>query len=45
MPNQIKNNLEIGKKLNQEWDNDSNKLIKNINDCINIENNIKILMI
>ena len=38
MPNQIKNNLEIGKKLNQEWENDNNKLIKNINDFINIEN-------
>ena len=41
LPNQIINNLEIGKKLNQEWDNDNNKLIKNINDCLNIENNIK----
>ena len=41
IPIQIKNNLEIGKKLNQEWENDNNKLIKNINDCINIENNIK----
>jgi hypothetical protein len=41
IPNQIKSNLEIGKKLNQNWDNDNNKLAKNINDCINIENNIK----
>ena len=41
MPNEIKNNLEIGKILNQELDDDNNdKLIKNINDCINIENNI-----
>ena len=38
IPIQIKNNLEIGKKLNQEWENDNNKLIKNINDFINIEN-------
>ena len=41
IPNEIKINLEIGKKLNEEWDNDNNKLIKRINDCINIENNIK----
>ena len=41
IPNQIINNLEIGKKLNKEWDDDKSKLIKNINDCINIENNIK----
>ena len=45
MPNEIKNNLEIGKILNQELDDDNNdKLIKNINDCINIENNIKIII-
>ena len=41
MPQQIKNILEKGKSLDNEWDNDDNKLINRINDCINIENNIK----
>ena len=41
MPNQIIKNLEVGKKLNQEWDGDNNKMIKNICGCINIENNIQ----
>ena len=39
-PNQIKLFLNKGKALNESW-NDDNKLIRNINDCINIENNIK----
>ena len=39
-PNQIKYYLEKGKILNDDW-NDNNKLISNINKCINIENNIK----
>ena len=40
MPNQIKALLEKGKNLDNEWNND-NKLVEKINDCINIENNIK----
>ena len=40
IPKQIKSFLEKGKLLNNEWEN-NNKLISNINDCINIENNIK----
>jgi len=41
MPNEIKLNLEKGKKLNEEWDNNKINLNSKINDCINIENNIK----
>ena len=37
---QIKSYLDKGKLLNNGWE-DNNKLISNINDCINIENNIK----
>ena len=40
LPNQIKVFLEKAIKLNKEWEND-NELINKINDCINIENNIK----
>ena len=43
IPNQIKTILEKGKTLGNEWDN--NKLIDKINDCINIENNIKNIII
>ena len=39
MPKQIKNSLEKGKLTDKEWD--SNNLYSCINDCINIENNIK----
>ena len=39
-PHQIEKFLIKGKLLNDGW-NDDNKLITNINDCINIENNIK----
>ena len=39
MPNLIINLLEKGKLLNDEWND--NKLIEKINDCLNIENNIK----
>ena len=38
-PKKIKESLEKGKLINQKW-NDDNAL-SNINDCINIENNIK----
>ena len=40
MPNKIKTLLEKGNLLNNEW-NDDNHLIKKINDCLDIENNIK----
>ena len=39
LPKQIKVSLEKGKSINKEWDN--NNLNSYINDCINIENNIK----
>ena len=37
--------LELDNKLENEWDDNDNKLINRINDCLNIENNIKILLI
>ena len=40
LPNKIKSLLEKGKSINNDW-NDDNKLYSIINDCINIENNIK----
>ena len=33
--------IEKGKILEKEWDNDNSKLNSRINDCINIDNNIK----
>ena len=37
--------MEKGKKLIKEWeDNNNNKLNNQINDCINIENNIKTII-
>ena len=39
LPNKVKLSLEKGKLIDKEWDN--NNLYSNINDCINIENNIK----
>ena len=39
MPNKIKISLEKGRLLNMEWND--NKLSSIINDCINIEDNIK----
>ena len=41
LPNQIKIYLDKGKILEKEWDEDENKLISRINDCLNIENNIQ----
>ena len=42
LPNEIKLSLEKGKLINNEWNNnDSDKLNLLINNCINIENNIK----
>ena len=40
LPNKIKSSIEKGKNLSKEWDNDNN-LITIINNCINVENNIK----
>ena len=40
IPNKIKSSLEKGKLINNKWD-DNNELYSLINDCINIENNIK----
>ena len=40
LPNKIKISLEKGKLINNEW-NENNKLSSIINDCINIEDNIK----
>ena len=40
LPDKIKLSLEKGKRIDDEW-NDENKLKLFINDCINIENNIK----
>jgi len=42
LPNKIKLSIEKGKLINNEW-NDNNKLSSIINDCINIEENIKII--
>ena len=39
LPNKIKESLERGKIIDKEWNN--NKLNILINDCLNIENNIK----
>ena len=43
LPNKIKLSLEKGKMLEKE--NDDNQLVSLINDCINIENNIKYINI
>ena len=42
LPNKIKISLEKGKIIDNEW-NKNNKINSLINDCINIENNIKII--
>jgi len=41
IPEKIKISLEKGNLIGDEWWNDDNKLCSLINDCINIENNIK----
>ena len=41
LPNKIKISLENWKLLDKEWDDNKRKLNSIINDCINIENNIK----
>ena len=40
IPRQIKNNLEECKSLDKGWE-DKNKILSLLNNCINIENNIK----
>ena len=42
LPNKIKLSLEKGKLIDKDW-NDNNKLSSIINNCINIEDNIKII--
>ena len=41
LPNKIKNSLEKGKIIEKKWNESDNNLSSLINDCINIENNIK----
>ena len=41
IPNKMKISLEKGKLIENEWDENKNKLNSLINDCISIENNIK----
>ena len=41
LPIKIKTSLEKGKLIENEWKDDDNKLNILINDCINIENNLK----
>ena len=41
LANKIKESLEKGKLLDKEWINEKSKLNSLINDCLNIENNIK----
>ena len=37
----LKNSLEKGKKLNEEWENNNENINSKINKCINIENSVK----
>ena len=39
MPKKIKKSIEKGKKISKDWE--ENNLCSLINDCVNIENNIK----
>ena len=41
LPTKIKESLDKGNLINKQWNN--NKLNSSINDCLNIENNIKII--
>ena len=43
LPNQIKEYLEKGKNIENEWKDNNKKINIFINDCINIENSIKII--
>ena len=40
LPNKVKLSLDKGNLISNEW-NDNNKLVSNLNNCINIEENIK----
>ena len=41
LPDKIKKSIEKGKIIEKEWNQNDNNLSSLINDCINIENNIK----
>ena len=41
LPNKVKTSLEKGKLIDELWNNENNKINSLINDCLNIENNIK----
>ena len=41
LPNKIKKSIDKGNLINKDWDNNKIKLNSLINDCIDIENNIK----
>jgi hypothetical protein len=41
LPNKIKESLDKGKNIDKKWSNDNNDLKYLINDCLNIEKNIK----
>ena len=41
LPNKIKASLEKGKLIDKEWDHQKDNLNSLVNDCINIENDIK----
>jgi len=40
LPNRVKISIEKGKKISEEWNNDE-QLCSNINECLNIESNLK----
>ena len=42
-PKIVKNSLEQGKKINEGWNNNNEKLNSKINECIKIENSVKII--
>ena len=42
-PDKIKNALIKGKQINDDWDNNNDILNSKINDCIQIENSIKLI--
>ena len=45
LPNEVKLFLEKGRQISKDWEKNNNKLNSLINDCLNIENNIKRLNI
>ena len=42
-PKIVKNSLEQGKKINEGWNNNNEKLNSKINECIKKENSVKII--